>query len=185
MHGLSRTLSWLLLVAAVSWPGAGPAFAGPTTLPPTHLLAIAESTRFKLLACLARGDIAGAMAMYETHTGHSPPSWLQNLQVAYDVSSQAINKCQHVARIIHTAFQRLDQTPQYIALRARQGYDFMTFDLATGKSPTVTNNGYHVAVMLEGKVYDAYTGPLGMKLADYLGRLHAPAGVGWHVVTTP
>lgn len=81
MHGLSRTLRWLLLVTVVALAGPGPAFAGPATLP---------------------------------------------------------------------------------------------------------NNGYHVAVMLEGRVdYDAYTGPLGMKLADYLGRLHAPAGVGWNVVTTP
>ncbi|WNG51296.1 hypothetical protein F0U60_49585 [Archangium minus] len=185
MNRRLRMLRWLLLVTAIVLGGPGSALAGPPTLPPTHLMAVAESTRLKLLACLARGDIAGAMALYEAHTGRVPPSWLQDLQVAFAVSSQAINKCQEVARTIHTAFLRLGQNPQYVALRAKERYDFMTFDLVSGKSPTVTSNGYHVAVMLEGKVYDAYTGPLGMKLEDYLSRLHAPAGVVWNVVTTP
>jgi hypothetical protein len=61
----------------------------------------------------------------------------------------------------------------------------MVFELANGKDAPVSRTGYHVAVRLGDLVHDAYTGPLGMKLSDYLSRLHSQKGVTWEVVLEP
>ncbi len=88
-------------------------------------------------------------------------------------------------RIIHTAFTKLGQTPQYVAFKSRNGEEYVVFELATGKNAPVSRTGYHVAVRLGDLIYDAYTGPLGMKLSDYLSRLHAREGINWEVVSKP
>ena len=161
-----------------------PAGAGP--VPPTQAtaLAITESTRARLLVYLARGDIAGAMAMYQAHTGQPAPDWLRNLQVAYSAASQLPGKCQDVARTIHQAFSQLGRAPEYVAFRA-QDKGYMVFEFADGKQASASRNGYHVAVKLGEMVHDAYTGPLGMKLEDYLLRLQARGKISWEFVSAP
>jgi hypothetical protein len=79
----------------------------------------------------------------------------------------------------------LGQTPQYVAFTTDEKKPFMVFELANGKNASVSHNGYHVAVRLGDLIYDAYTGPLGMKLSDYLFRLHAQNGIAWEVVSSP
>jgi hypothetical protein len=108
-----------------------------------------------------------------------------DLQVAYGVANQAAGNCQQVARLIHTAFIKLGQTPQYVAIRASGKKDYIAFEMTSGKSPGITYNGYHVIVRVEDVAYDAYTGPLGMKWTEYLSRLHAEMGVTWKVVSSP
>lgn len=172
------------VVAAAPGPGQAAAPASAATLVQASVLA-ADSLHVKLLAYLARGDIAGAIALYQLQTGQAAPAWLMDLQVAYSVASQAAGKCQQVARIIHTSFSKLGQTPQYIAFKAREHEDYIVFELANGKPASVTRTGYHVAVKVGDMIHDAYTGPLGMKLSGYLSRLHARQGVAWEVVSTP
>ena len=149
------------------------------------VLAGASSIQLRLLTYLARGDITGAIVLYEAETGHPPPAWLLNLQGAYGTANQVVGKCQQVARTIHTAFTELQQKPQYIAFKAKADEEFIVFDLASGNSPSITKNGYHVAVRLGERIYDAYTGPLGMTWKEYLSRLHAQQGIKWEVVMTP
>ena len=145
----------------------------------------ANTVQVKLLAYLARGDIAGAITMYPLHTGRAAPTWLVDLQAAYNVASQTAGRCQQVARFIHTAYGKLGQTPQYIAFRARGSEDYIIFELANGKQVSVSRAGYHLAVKVGDMIHDAYTGPLGMKLSDYLSRLHARQGIDWEMVSTP
>ena len=161
-----------------------PAGAGP--VPPTQAtaMAITESTRAKLLVYLARGDVAGAIAMYEAHTGQQAPEWLRNLQVAYSVASQLPGKCQDVARAIHQAFSQLGRAPEYVAFRAEK-QSYMIFEFADGKQASVSRAGYHVAVRIGNMIHDAYTGPLGMKLEDYLSRLQAHSKISWEIVSAP
>ena len=186
MRVLRAGVPWLLLmVGLVSGPVRAAPPASVVTLTQSSLLGIAESTRLKLLSYLAQGDIVGAIAYYELQTGHQAPAWLRNLQVAYSVTNQAAGKCQEVARTLHTAFTRLNQTPQYVAFKANQGEDYMIFELANGKQAPVSHTGYHVTVRLGDLIYDAYTGPAGMKLSDYVARLHARLGVSWEVVPKP
>ncbi|HYO53129.1 hypothetical protein [Archangium sp.] len=144
-----------------------------------------ESTRARLVAALARGDISAAIVAYEADTGRQAPAWLTNLQTAYSAANQVAGKCQEVARTLYTAYDRLGQKPEYIAFKARSGIDYMTFDLSSGKNAPVTRTGYHVAVKVGDTIRDAYTGPLGLKLSDYLARLHAVAGVDWQIVANP
>lgn len=146
---------------------------------------IMESTRARLVAALARGDVSAAIVAYEADTGRQAPAWLANLQTAYSAANQAAGKCQEVARTIYTAYDRLGQKPEYIAFRTRGGIDYMTFDLSNGKNAPVTRTGYHVAVRVGDMVRDAYTGPLGLKLSEYLARLQAIAGVDWRLVEKP
>ncbi|MFL5354520.1 papain fold toxin domain-containing protein [Archangium sp.] len=176
----------LLLVAGLV-PGPAWAASPASAVSPVRasVLAGVDSIRLEMMACLVRGDIAGAIALYEAETGQAAPAWLMELQGAYSVANQQAGKCQQVARIIHTAFGKLGQTPQYIAIRALGNKDYIAFDMASGKSPGITYNGYHAAVMIEDRVYDAYTGPMGMKLMDYMSRLHAELGVTWTVVSAP
>ncbi|ATB29306.1 hypothetical protein MEBOL_002755 [Melittangium boletus DSM 14713] len=178
-------LGLLLLVAVAGTParaGFPPSVAGLTQ---RSVLAGADSLQLKLWAYLARGDIAGALVMYEAQTGQAPPAWLLELQSAYVVANQVAGRCQQVARTIHTAFDKLGRAPEYIAFKTNQQHPYMVFDLGNGKQASVTRNGYHVAVKLGDLIYDAYTGPLGMRLSDYLSRLHAKQGVIWEQVKTP
>jgi hypothetical protein len=170
------------VVSAPSW-----ALAPSAVMPLTQqgVLAGASSIQLRLLTYLARGDIAGAIVLYEAETGHPPPAWLLNLQGAYSTANQVVGKCQQVARTIHTAFTELQQKPQYIAFKAKADEEFIVFDLASGNSPSITKNGYHVAVRLGERIYDAYTGPLGMTWKEYLSRLHAQQGIQWEVVMAP
>lgn len=183
---LRAVVPWFLLVVGlVSGPVRAALPSSAVAVTQSSLLGIAESTRLKVLSYLAQGDVAGAIAYYELQTGHQAPVWLRELQVAYSVTNQAAGKCQEVARTLHTAFAKLNQTPQYVAFRANEGEQYMVFELANGKSPSVSRTGYHVAVRLGDLIYDAYTGPLGMKLSDYVSRLHARQGVTWEVVPKP
>ncbi|WP_409014981.1 papain fold toxin domain-containing protein [Archangium sp.] len=186
MPVLRAVVPWLLLVVGlVSGPVQAAPPASVVTWTQSSLLGIAESTRLKVLSYLAQGDIAGALAYYEIQTGHQAPVWLWELQVAYSVTNQAAGQCQQVARTLHTAFTKLNQTPQYIAFRANQKEQYMVFEFANGKHAPVSRTGYHVAVRIGDLIYDAYTGPVGMKLSDYVSRLHARLGVRWEEVPKP
>ncbi len=172
---------WGFMLCLVAMPsGAGPLGSVKETL-----LTITESTRAKVVASLARGDIAGAIVMYEAHTGRQAPAWLRNLQGAYSAANQIPGKCQEVARTIHMAFSQLGKSPEYIAFHSKQKNAYIVFDLPGGKEASVSRSGYHVAVKLEDMIHDAYTGPLGMKLSDYLARLHSIEGVTWKIATQP
>ena len=185
MRRLRVLLFGLLLVAgAASGPSQAASPALAARLVQASVLS-ADSIHLKLLAYLARGDITGAIAMYQVHTGQAAPAWLMELQGAYGVANQVAGRCQQVARVIHTAFLKLGQTPQYIAFRIDEMKPYMIFELANGKQASVSRTGYHVAVRVGDVIHDAYTGPLGMKLSDYLSRLHAQKGVVWEMVSTP
>lgn len=179
-----KVFGLLLVMGAASGPAWAVSPSSAATLIQASVLS-ADSIRVKVLASLARGDIAGAIAMYEAHTGQAAPAWLMDLQMAYGVANQAAGKCQQVARIIHTALSKLGQTPQYVAFKTDEKKPYMVFELANGKDASVSHTGYHVAVRLDNLIYDAYTGPLGMKFSDYLSRLHAQKGVTWEMVPKP
>lgn len=148
-------------------------------------MAMMESTRAKILAALARGDVAGAITAYQVHVGQRAPEWLRALQTAYSAKSQEVGRCQEVARILHTAYSNLGQSPQFIAFRARANADYITFDAPSGKIQTLTHTGYHAAIQTGEVIRDAFTGPVGLKLTDYLARLHAIEGVTWQIVKNP
>jgi hypothetical protein len=156
-----------------------------TTGPGSLECSLPDSLRVKMLAALTRGDIPGAIGLWQLHTGQQAPAWLRNLQGAYSAANQLPGRCQEVARIIHTAFSNLGRSPEYIAFRSAQEAPHIVFELSNGKAAPVSRNSYHVAVRVGDMLYDAYAGPHGVKLADYMARMHAISGVKWDVVSTP
>ncbi|HEX8704675.1 MAG TPA: hypothetical protein VF815_37935, partial [Myxococcaceae bacterium] len=122
---------------------------------------------------------------YEVHAGSRAPEWLRALQTAFSAKSQEVGKCQEVARILHEAYSKLGKTAEFIAFRAKANHDYITFDSPGGKVQTLTRTGYHAAVRAGDLIYDAYTGPAGMKLSDYLARLNAIEGITWTIVSAP
>ncbi len=89
-----------------------------------------------------------------------------------------------MAKDVARGFEFPGQKPQFVALRAK-ACDFMSFNLPDGTSPSVARNGYHVVVRVGDRICDAFTGPAGMTVADYMARLQARYGFDWSVVATP
>ncbi|MDY7230215.1 hypothetical protein [Hyalangium rubrum] len=81
---LAWRLGLLLCLLSLSGVAAPPT----TSLPARVVPGIMESTRAKVLAALARGDIVGAIAAYEAHVGRRAPEWLRALQTAYSTKNQ-------------------------------------------------------------------------------------------------
>lgn len=133
---------------------------------------------------LLSGKVAEALGYAKEHYGRVP-DWLRSYAAAFDAAKRAVGQCQGVAKAIHEGMTQVGQKPEYLALRAN--WDFVVFKAGDGKQHTVTHNGYHVVVKAGEKVYDAYTGPAGMKLSDYLARIFIDSGAKLEtaVVATP
>lgn len=144
-----------------------------------------DSVRTKIFAALAVGDVDAAVAAYMAHKGLTDaPRWLQAFHAAFSVANRTVGPCRQVAGDIHAAFIQFGARAEYIAFRARN-YHYMSFDLPGGTSPAITQSGYHVVVRVGDRLYDAFTGPAGLTMADYMGRLHARYGYDWSVVAKP
>jgi hypothetical protein len=167
----SLLLMWALL--------ALPALA-QVTPPPLQATAAAQvppgtdSEKAHILALLVKGDIEGAISYWGVaHAGQQVPAWLLALRTSYEASKQVAGQCQTVARGIHTAFTQLGGKPQFVELTARQGdrTAFMVYRIDSGKDLMMSDNGYHVAVRIANRAYDAYAGPQGLPWTAYMERV--------------
>ncbi|WP_225414607.1 hypothetical protein [Stigmatella hybrida] len=179
-------LGWFLLLCMVGpqWAhGSVPAITA------SQVQGITDSARAKVLAHLARGELAEAIHAYEVAMGLKAPLWLTGFKAAFDASKQVPGACQGVARSIHTVFTRLGGKPEYVELTAqvadRRAYVEIVFRLANGKDAHVSKAGLHVLVRMNGRGYDAYTGAAGLPWADYMSRLAALAPIAVKVVESP
>lgn len=144
-----------------------------------------DTVRTKILAALAVGDIDAAVAAYMAHKGLTDsPRWLQAFQAAFSVANRTVGPCRQVAEDIHAAFIQFGSRAEFVAFRARN-YHYMSFDLPEGSSPAITQSGYHVVVRVGDRLYDAFTGPAGLTMTEYMVRLHARYGYDWSVVAKP
>jgi hypothetical protein len=125
--------------------------------------AMPDSVRLKMFAMLLRGELAAAGEYYLLATGASQlPTWFTALRHAFDVASRAPNACQGAARAIAEGFRRLGQSPQLIRISSTGG------DMLSWKGrELVSDNNFHVAVLNEGRIFDAFTGAAGMTWAEY------------------
>lgn len=151
----------LLLLALVS----SPARANP--LIPTN------SYDAHIRNLLLSGKVADALNYARQHYGRVP-DFLNKYSEAFKVDNQKVGQCQEVARAIHAALSNLGAKAEYIAIRVK--WDHPLFKLKEGAEKTMSFNGNHYAVRVEGVVYDAFTGPEGMKVEEYLSRIILPEG---------
>lgn len=163
-----RMLGGLLVCVflLVARPGHAWGAGQPPLSPPNAILAVAlpDSIRVKMLARLVEGDLAGAIALWQLHTGKTNiPKILQDLLVAFQVTSRALNSCTHVARTIHAGFKHFGGKPEYVRISSSQGQY-----LSWQNRAIMSDNNFHIAVRHGGKIYDAFTGSGGMLDKDYL-----------------
>ncbi len=180
----SRALRWcwVLCVVVPLW-----AHGSVLGIAASHVKGITDSARAKVLSRLANGELAEAVRAYEVATGLKAPLWLTGFKAAFSASKQVAGACQEVARTIHSTFTRLGGNPEYVKLLTsdRERFPNMIFRLANGKDASVSLNGYHVVVRMNGRAYDAYTGASGLPWKDYMSRLAARAPILEQVAESP
>lgn len=151
---------------------------------------VTESTRAKMLAALARGDIQAVVVAWQAHTGRQNiPQWLSNFQAAFQAANQRMGPCKDVARSIFEGFKQLGKEPAYLHFRtsgAHKTANLIGFELRAGEPKSmvqVSNNSTHYAVQVGNRVYDAFTGPAGLEMAEYLKRLQTPGALAYETVS--
>jgi len=174
MHRSMR-LGVLVLVLT----GTPAALAGGQTWPRMvreTATAMPDSVRLRMLAMIAQGDISGAVEYYLLATGATTaPRWLAAMQRAFDVVNRRAGPCQEVADDVLEGFKRLGQNPAYVRFANQlQNNRYIGFEMTPGVPAStlqVSTNASHVAVRVGERIYDAFTGPAGLVVKDYLARL--------------
>jgi len=164
------TLALLAAPEALSGPQAWPKIVRMTAT------AMPDSVRLRMLALIAQGDIAGAVEYYLLATGATTaPRWLVAMQRAFDLANQRAGPCQQVADDVFEGFRRLGQNPAYIRFTSvLENNRYIGFEMTPGDMSStlqVSNNAFHVAVRMADRIYDAFTGPAGLMVQDYMARL--------------
>lgn len=170
MLRLALAVLWLLGLSgcgAAMGPGlvvpALPLYAaGSNPLLPTH------SYDAHIRNLLLSGKVAEALGYAKEHYGRVP-AWLRSYAAAFDAAKQAVGQCQDVAKAIHAGMTQMGQKPEYLGIQSTWRY--VLYQPPDGKEQTITRTGYHVVVKVGDRVFDAYTGPAGMKVTEYLSRL--------------
>lgn len=145
------------------------------------VLQSANSLNAQMLMMIARGDVAGAVSLWQLEMGREAPRWLQAFQAAFSTANQRAGPCAQVARDVFEGFKRLGANPSYVQFTTkvtRETEDYIAFDLRAADPRSaiqISNNALHLAVQVGDRIYDAMTGPMGLKVAEYTGRLHSPA----------
>jgi len=175
------TTALLVLLCLSPLPGLASSPTAMTRLPSLVLsnppLPGDESIRARLKACILAGDLHCIVDKYLLLKDIGRvPGWLVAFQNAFAVANRRAGECEKVARSIHEGLTRLGQNPEYFRFSVQGNTRLLSFDeLARGvlvRSHQLSTTGKHLAVKLGDKVIDAYTGPAGLPLSEYLTRLN-------------
>ncbi|HYO68651.1 MAG TPA: hypothetical protein VEU33_21475 [Archangium sp.] len=200
---LLRCIS-LISVLTATWAAASPVLHVPvrhaqqlfisqqSSVPEFVLGAVLQmpsTPKAKMLAAIARGDLAGAIALWELEMGRRAPQWLTEFQAAFNVANQRAGPCAEVARSIFEGFRRLGEKPVYVRFTSTgsvRGANLIAWERRVGDSLStiqIADNSVHFAVQSKERIYDALTGPTGLTLTEYMMRLKSPGSLSMHVVS--
>jgi hypothetical protein len=170
---------WLALSAPV---GSVQAMV-PGAMAAPHVLAVipsvTESTRARILVLLGQGNLRAAIEAWEVHTGRMAPRAAWGMQAAFQKANQVAGACIRVARSLHEGFKSLDLKPQLVRFSPPGRDPRLGWEMQPGvphSTIQISDTGKHFAVKMGERIYDAFTGPAGMLMDDYLERLHAHGG---------
>jgi hypothetical protein len=153
------------------------------------VLQMPSTLKARMLAAIARGDLAGAIALWELEMGRRAPQWLTEFQAAFNVANQRAGPCAEVARSVFEGFRRLGEKPAYVRFTSTgsvRGANLIAWERRAGDSLStiqISDNSAHFAVQLKERIYDALTGPTGLTLTEYMMRLKSPGRISMHVVS--
>ncbi|WNG62255.1 hypothetical protein F0U59_51815 [Archangium gephyra] len=144
------------------------------------VLQVTDTVRAQMLVMIARGDIQKAIALYQLEMGRQTlPRWLQLLELAFAAENRRPGPCIEVARRIFTAFLKLGGKPELIRFTS-PGSNYIAFEMRAGEPRStvqLSDLSLHVAVRLQNKIYDAFTGPQGLPVDEYMRRLVTEEGM--------
>lgn len=179
----AKANSWVQVLLAIPKPYVAQVHSGPLRVSAV-VTQIAESTRLKMLAAIARGDIEGAITLWTVHTGQQNiPAWLRALQTSFSTENQRAGPCIKVAKSIFEGFKNLGGQPTYLKFASegtQRGANLLGFEMKAGDARStiqISENFVHVAVRVENRIYDAFTGPRGLEVAEYMRRLVSPGSI--------
>jgi hypothetical protein len=99
------------------------------------------------------------------------------LRIAESVANQKAGPCIEVAKNVFEGFRRLGKEPTYIKFISEgthRGANLLAFEMRAGEPRStiqISENFVHYAVRVENRIYDAFTGPQGLAVAEYAKRL--------------
>ncbi|MFY1830927.1 hypothetical protein ACN47A_33765 [Myxococcus fulvus] len=152
-------------------------FAAATSVKASPPILGDSSIQARLKACLLLGDVQCVVAQWMLlKNTDKVPEWLSHFQRAFDASNRQAGACSKVAQAIHEGLRRLGHRPEFFRVtlvgeqRKILGFDEVVNGVLV-KSHQVATNGLHVAVRLQGRIIDAYTGLAGLPEEEYVKRL--------------
>lgn len=171
---LIRLLGLLVLLGATSAQAVTP----PLRIS-QFVLQMPDTVRSQMLTALARGDIQGAIALYQLETGRQAiPQWLRLFELAFSAENRRPGACIEVARRVSQAFQQLGGKPSFMRFTSQGSY-YLGFETRAGdplSTVQLSDQRLHVVVRMGDKIYDVFTGPQGLPVNEYLRRLVTEEG---------
>lgn len=173
-----RWMVVLVLLACAPLVASGsPAFVVGASVKASPPMPGDSSIEAKLKACLLLGDVQCVIAQWMLlKNAETLPDWLRRLQWAFDVSNRQAGQCVKVAKAVHEGLLKLGERPVFfrVTLEGEQrkmlGFDEIVKGVFV-KTHQVATTGLHVAVKLQGRIIDAYTGLAGLPEKEYMKRL--------------
>ncbi|NVJ21169.1 hypothetical protein HUW62_08065 [Myxococcus sp. AM011] len=136
-----------------------------------------SSIEARLKACLLPGDVQCVIGQWMVlKTAETVPDWLRRLQWAFDVSNRQAGQCVKVAKAVHEGLLKLGERPVFLRVtlegeqRKMLGFDEIVKGVFV-KTHQVATTGLHVAIKIQGRIIDAYTGLAGLPEEEYMKRL--------------
>lgn len=199
-------LRWIVLISVLSatWGAASPVVHVPARhaqqlftsqhasvpgLVREAVLQVPSTLKVRMLAAIARGDLAGAIALWELEMGRRAPQWLTEFQAAFNVANQRAGPCVEIAKSVFEGFRRLGEKPAYVRFNSTgsmRGANFIAWERRAGEPSStfqISVSSYHYAVQVKDRVYDAMTGPTGLTVTEYMTRLKSPGDLSMQVVS--
>ncbi|HYO57912.1 hypothetical protein [Archangium sp.] len=199
-------LRWVFLISVLgaTWTAASPTVHVPARnaqqlftsqipgvpgLVGEAVLQMPSTLKARMLAAIARGELAGAIALWELEMGRRAPQWLTEFQAAFNVVNQRAGPCAEVAKSVFEGFKRLGEKPAYVRFTSTgsvRGANLIAWERRAGEPLStiqVSENSVHFAVQIKDRLYDAMTGPTGLTVTEYMKRLKSPGDLSMQVVS--
>ena len=161
--------------------------SNPTTFT-DHTGLYPDSVRAGIIAAIKSGDLATAAALTKEMVsfyglqavgaaGGALYQAQQYMNQAWAAAQRGIPNCTQVASKLFEAFRAAGGNPQYVKLTS----DFGNILHKTNMNLSI-GNGYHYAVLYQGRIYDAFVGLKGVPQAQYINQF-VGEGLKWVTVT--
>jgi len=128
---------------------------------------------------LAAGDVKFALFLIQNGITRSNAARLTGSVISTILSPYParVQRCTQSAQLIAQTFKSAGYRPVIIRITDARAARFFSFTNESGKTVRFASNGFHEAVLVENRVFDALTGLNGKPLVEYIQFLKTNAGL--------